>query len=141
MKHINLTAVLTVDNRDFSGKIGEAVSTNRTRVFLRPVDDEASDELSSWHLGKIVESTDVLDQIAEILDIDLEDVKIKARDKDGMLPFLIVQGHTGRTLAFDITVNHSEVEDEVVEDEPVEDEDVVATDVENEVEADAMVEA
>ena len=133
--HITLVATLTVDNTDFSGKIGEAASTNRTRVFLNPVDEQAADELSSWHLSKIVETTDVLDQVAEILNVDLTDFNVKARDKDGFLPFLIVQGHTGRTLAFDIAVTHSEVEDEVVEDE------VVETEVANEVEAPTAVEA
>lgn len=132
--HINLIATLTVNNTDFSGKIGETASTNRTRVFLRPVDDEAMDELTSWHLGKIVETTNIIDQVAKILGIAPADVKIKARDKNGFLPFLIVIGHTGRTLAFDIAVTHSEVVTEV-EDE------VVAVDVENEVEAPVTVEA
>jgi len=135
--HITLVATLTVDNTDFSGKIGEAASTNRTRVFLNPVDEQAADELSSWHLSKIVESTDILDQVAEILAIDLADVKVKARDKDGFLPFLIIQGHEGRTLAFDVEVNLSETVEEVEDPvaEVADDSDVVETDVTNEVEA------
>ena len=78
MNHITLTATLTIDNQNFSGKIDET-DQNRTRVFLNPVSPEAADELQSWHLGKIVASTSVLDQVAETLDIDLNDYKVKAR--------------------------------------------------------------
>jgi len=124
MRNITLTSELTVDNRDFSGKIGETAS-NRTRVFLRPVSEDAEAELASWHLGKIVESTDVLDKIAEALDVDLEDYNVKARDKDGYLPFLIIQGHTGRTLCFDIDVEVTEIEDPVDEVDDVEDAEAV----------------
>ena len=138
--HINLVATLTVDNTDFSGKVGEAASTNRTRVFLRPADQEASDELSSWHLGKIVETTDVIDQVEKLLDIDLSEdggFKIKARDKDGYLPFLIIQGHEGRTLAFDVEVTNSETVTEIEDpvDEVDEADEVIETEVTNEVEA------
>jgi len=136
---ITLDGEIAICNKNFTGKT-DGVNDTRTRVFLRPQDEDATKALSSRQLGKMIATTDILAQIAERLDIDIdEDVeKLKFRQKDGMYPSIILQGHTGYTLAIDVTAEVTEIE---VEDEVEEDSDVTEAPVSNKVDSAEPVEA